>query len=371
MSATVPPSIWSAIQALANQAPWPPRDHVQAGLFVEEARVHALLPLLFEEADLPAVVVDVLAEMRAAQFIYRARKTIFDRVLEHATLAAGTEPFMVFKGGEYRYRLYPSPEFRPSQDIDVLVPLKALPEMARRFDAAGFTRFYSDAARHLAQYPELEYEVEGILVEIHTSLNYRLRVPIDYDCVWNRKVALAFPGGTTFRPLESDALLFHAVNMAKDEFSSPLLRYVDLWLMLRDDSSVLAAVVADARRWQAQRAVYGMLKLGSLLMPELESNESVKEALTSLLTPREKLGLDHFVLPDPRQERAGHHTGRARQLWRKLWLIDSPWRRAGYLGYHIYAKAAGKVLSLRDRRLAAPHRIHPTGVIETRPAKDR
>jgi hypothetical protein len=366
----VPTSIWAAVHRLANRREWPPASPDEARRFIEQANLDGLLPLLFEAPDLPSVVSSALIPFRALRHAFVRRAEVFDELTAKLLAVMADEPFVVFKGSDYRHRLYPRPDLRPSQDIDVLIPLDRAAPLTARFEAAHFLRYFSEGARgHLRHYNEFAFDLGGALVELHTSLNYRLRVPIDYEAVWRRRIPFEAGRLRAFRLSDSDALIFHAVNNAKDEFSAPLIRYVDLWLLLRDGAPGLEQAAEDARRWGVGRALYGTLELGRRVVPELDTPQ-VRAVLKSLLPARTRRFLDRRVLFDPGVEAAGHVRGRAVQLWRKFWLIETPWRRLAYVGYHLYASVAAALWALRTGHPRGSHAIDPaTGKAFTAPAE--
>jgi hypothetical protein len=367
----VPISIWDAVHRLATGREWPPASAEEARRFVEQANRDALLPLLFDAPGMPAAVATALVPFRALRQAFIRRAEVFDGLTAKLMALMEHEPFVVFKGSDYRHRLYPRPELRPSQDIDVLIPLERAAPLTARFEAAHLLRYFSEGARgHLRHYNEFAFDLGGALVELHTSLNYRLRVPIDYETVWERRVPFEAGPLRAFRLADSDALIFHAVNNAKDEFSAPLIRYVDLWLLLRDSAPGLEQAADDARRWGVARALYGTLELGRRVVPELDTPQ-VRAVLKSLLPARTRRFLDGQVLFDPRVEAAGHVRGRRVQLWRKFWLIETPWRRVAYVAYHLYASVAAALWSLRTGRPRGSHAIDPrTGEAFTERVRD-
>jgi hypothetical protein len=152
-----------------------------------------------------------------------------------------------------------------------------------------------------------------------------------------------------------DALAGHAVAMAKDEFSVPLIRYVDFWLMLQAAPDLLAQGIERAREWSAVRPLYGTLRQSLRLFPELATPE--REALARRCLGRPvRAFLDRFVLPSPADQGKPGVVTRTRQVWRKFWLMDSLARRLAFGFSHAYAVAAGRVLALRARRREAARR---------------
>lgn len=127
MKADVPPSLWPAVHRIAAGEGWPPSSEASADLLVREAARQGLLPLLFEEDASPAVVAAALERNRAWRRIHALRAELLENALRDLEGLLTGEPWLLLKGGDYRYRLYPRPWLRPMQDIDLLVPFRCLP----------------------------------------------------------------------------------------------------------------------------------------------------------------------------------------------------------------------------------------------------
>ena len=172
-----------------------------------------------------------------------------------------------------------------------------------------------------------------MIVEVHHSFLQRSRLRVDYDGVWERRVPCPPAGASAFRLDEADAVAYHALALAKDEFSAMFVRYVDWWLLLRGRPTLLAAAAQRAREWRARRAFFGALRQSAAFFPELAAAE-VQDVGRALLGPVARGWLARFVLPPSgEQGRAGVVT-RRRQLWRKFWLIDSVGNRVAFAARH-------------------------------------
>jgi len=134
-----------------------------------------------------------------------------------------------------------------------------------------------------------------------------------------------------------------------EEFSSQLIRYVDLFLLLQKYQDELGECVTRAKAWGMERALFGSLQLISNLFPAA-ATAPVKKAIDSLLDAPIRRFLVARVLPDPTKEPSGHVTGRHVQLWRKYSLIDRHWRRLALGAYSAYETAVGTAIEWRVRR---------------------
>jgi Uncharacterised nucleotidyltransferase len=187
-----------------------------------------------------------------------------------------------------------------------------------------------------------------VRVEIHRTFGHKIRTAVDYEDVWAHREP--FPAGDfearRLAPLH--AMGVHALNLAKDELSSPLIRFVDFFLMLRLWAELIPGLAALARAWKIERALYGSLRVTAALFPEIET-ERVTQAMESLLSPGARRFLDSFVIPDRLRTLSGHRDGRAVQVWRKGWLTDGAARRALFLGSWAW-RSARESLPIGSRR---------------------
>jgi hypothetical protein len=334
----VPEAVWAAVQAAAGGT-WPPEDDAGAERFLGQASREGLLPLLFDAASAPPAVAAALARSRALRHAAEARAEILARALrEVAALLAG-EPFVALKGADYALRLYRRPSLRPMQDLDILVPAERLEAVCARLRGGGLReRPRTAGARAAPSYYERAFLLGDAIVEVHQSFLHRSRHPVDYAAVWARRRPLPALGPDAARLDDVDAIAYHALAMAKDEFTVPLVRYLDLQLLLEAAPGALPAAVGRAREWRAARALCGALLGLARFFPGRE----VEAAAESLQGPLARRFLSRFVLPRAQERgRAGVVTRRV-QLWRKFWLLDGPARRLAFVLEHATASAAGR-----------------------------
>jgi hypothetical protein len=190
-----------------------------------------------------------------------------------------------------------------------------------------------------------------VVVEVHHSFVQRARHCIDYEGLWSRRVRVGGLRSEVFRLDDSDALAYHALSLAVDEFSVPLVRYLDLWLLLESRPESLAAAVERARGWRAARALYGALRQLFRLLPESRSEARAALAHRLVSGPGRRF-LEAAVLPRLEDHGRGKNMSRGVEVWRKLWLLDNSWRRISFLAYHAGALVAGRRLAARERALA-------------------
>ena len=336
----LPPSLWPLLHRLANGRDWPPRDDAEAARFVGAATHEGLLPLLFDEEAPPAPVVAALARQRVWKRVFEGRARTLREALVGLPALLGAEPFVVLKGGDYAERLYPRPDLRTMQDIDILVPRERRAAVDARLREAGMTQLFPGSpTHHVPWFSESVFDLGQVTLEVHDSFLPRVRHAVDYRALWERRRPLTVDGLATSRLDDVDALVYHGLSLAKDEFFARLIRYVDLWLMLQAVPGALAPAVARAREWQTVHAFYGCLQQAQGFLPELQ--DVLAPALAELLPAARRPFFDGRVLPSVAERSVVVPRRRGVQLWRKFWLIDSLRRRAGFGIQFGYALAIG------------------------------
>jgi hypothetical protein len=342
MKPELPASLWPLVHRAAAAEGWPPSSAAAADLLVAQAARQGLLPLLFDAHDgLPAVVRQGLQRQRVWQRVHSARTGRLQDTIGRLCRVLADEPLVLLKGADYMRRLYPRPELRPMDDVDLLVPRARIDEVCRRLEAAGLRpEFPAGPLSRLPSYHERVFDWDGVTVEVHHSFIQRARHRIDYDAVWERRAPLRGDGGDAARLSDADALAYHALALSIDAFAVPLVRYVDLWLMVSAAPDSLVPAAERAREWQAVHAFYGAFRQAFRFFPELRTAERAA-VVDGLLRRPARVFVDRFVLPRPR-EHGREKVGRGLRLWRKFWLMDNLRRRAGLALYHVYAVAAAR-----------------------------
>ena len=347
MAFALPSSFWPTVYRLARGREWPPESDEDAEALLDRVVPEGLLSLLIAEAELPPPVSRAIGRFRALDRSNELRMRVFEQSLEMVAHVLEGERIIVFKGTDYAYRLYPAPHLRPRQDIDLLVPRARAAAIFRRLLESGAKlHFPAGAIARVPSYHEAVFEVGNATVEIHHSIVQRTRNRVDYDGIWRRARPWKGFDSRLLQFDDADALLAHAINMISDQFSCPIFRHLDVWLLLRETPDVVPLAVERAHAWLTRRALYGALRQTSRYFPEFRG-AAVEEALQALVKRKSRAFLDRRVLPDPWSPR---RYGRAGQLWKKLWLIDDWPHRVGFFAYHLYASVAGAFLELRARR---------------------
>lgn len=322
----LPASFWPTVFRLATGGTWPPESPADARLLLEACSRHGLLPLLHAEADLPPLVERARDEAKGWKRILEVRARLFQDAILDVCAALGDEPVLLLKGSDYGQRLYPSRFLRPMQDIDILVPPERVDAVCERLREVGLVRRREFGAARDPAHHERVFFHGKVIVEVHQAFIQRPRHRVDYDAIWRRRVPAEVGGRRVYRLDDVDALAYHALSMSIDEFRTRLIRYVDLWLLLRQREGIALAAAERAREWQTARALYGALSLGCRLFPELRTDD-VRAAMTRALPARTRRFVDRWVLPRSSDLRRTGHPHRALQLWRKALLMDTATRR--------------------------------------------
>lgn len=304
----LPITLWPIVAA-SGDLPWPPQSDGDARRFVAHCASEGLLPILFEAQ--PADVSPALAGWRALNTANQHRTRTIARNIESLRELIGEE-FALLKGSDYGYRLYAAPELRPQVDIDVLVLRERVDAVTERLQR--FPRVYLHNTHRSPRWPDRSFDLGDVTLEVHHSIVQRSRARIDYDALWQRRVP--FRGAA--RLADVDALLVSVINIAKDDLATTLVRYLDLWLMLRSDASLFDAAAARADQWRITNAFDAVMRVLGTMFPDLA-------------IPRRRRAVFERVLPlrhaAVRRDRKRNVT-RRELLWRKFWLVDGVARRA-------------------------------------------
>lgn len=336
MNALLPPAFWPSAHRLTTGGAWPPAGVDGARLLVERCSWHGLLPLLFAESDLPPPVERARDEARGWQRILEVRARLFEEAMVALCVALGDEPAALLKGADYSQRLYPSRALRPMQDIDILVPADRIDAVCQRLRQAGLVPQRSIGAAGDPAHHERVFFLGKVIVEVHQAFIQPARHPVDYRGVLRRRVPMEVGGRPISRLDDVDALAYHALSMSIDQFHVRFIRYVDLWLLLRQREGVALAAAERARDWQAARALYGALSLACRLFPGFRTDD-VGAAMARALPPATRRFVDRWVLPRPSELRRTRNPHRALQLWRKACLMDTSRRRLTFALSHAAA----------------------------------
>lgn len=337
------PTLWPAVHRLATGADWPPASAEGARLFVERAMQESLLPLLAAERELPDSVRAAMTGMAAMLAAQRLRTRVIGTALSEVAELLGDEPFMILKGCDFAYRLYPSPELRPMADIDILVREHRMQRVAADLERRGMQRTYpAGAASRLGSHHEASFSIGNVTFEVHHRFIQKARHRIDYAAIWDRAVPLETPYFRALRLGDADAVAYQTLSIAIKYFTSPLIRYVDLWLLLQGREELLGEAARIAADWRARHAFYAALRHATRLFPDFRS-DAMERALGSVCSARTRAFLDERVIP---QIEAGKKRipPRSAQLWQKYWLMDNLGRRSWFALYHAAASLIGRAI---------------------------
>jgi hypothetical protein len=320
---------------MTNQ-PWPPTSSASANLFIEKCISHSLLPLLFAESELPPIVERARDAVAGWDQIFAARARLFHDAIATICEIFANQSLMLIKGADYAHRLYPDRHLRAMQDIDVLVPAAEFESACRLVENAGLVPQRRIGVTRDPGYHERVFFLGNIIVEVHQSFVQRPRHRIDYDAIWQRRVPLEAEGHRVSRLDDVDALLYQALTLAIDRYHVRLIRFVDLWILLRQREGIALAAAERARDWQIARAFYGSLSLACRLFPEFRTPD-VEAAMERALPSSTRRFVDRWVLPAPAEYLCTEPLPRMLQLWRAICLLDTFARIAGFARYRALA----------------------------------
>jgi hypothetical protein len=148
---------------------------------------------------------------------------------------------------------------------------------------------------------------------------------------------------SAYRLSDDDALLYHALGLAIKEFNVPLIRYLDLYLLVDRHEGDKRVLAERARAWRIERALFASIRQLTMVFPEIAPK--IEPLPDTLLSPRVKAILDTRVIRSPLRPRTA--PKRREQLWRKWQLMDGYRERLGFLIYHAWSLAAGRVMERR------------------------
>lgn len=359
----LPREIWPILCRLATSRAWPPQGDADITAFFGYAHRERLLPLLMADDDLPEQVIGAKSRFRALDALYRKRYELNRDSTLDLLRVLGPDSFVFYKGADYRHRIYDRPEQRPMMDVDLYIPWAQVPAAMKKLEAAGYPRKYTYWVAFSPQHYELSVVIDGVLIEIHRGFSQGVRAAVDYDGTWQRREWFERDGIAGYRLSPADAILAHAFHLAKDEFSSELVRYIDFYLMLQRYEGELETCVSRAKDWQIERPLFGALHITAAMFPASKT-AAVIRAMNGLLDQSTRQFLVDHILPDPKTEPSGWVSGRRIQLRRKFALMDRRWRRIAFVGYFIYEAVASRLFEWRVR--LSGQKIPPRSMVHLR-----
>lgn len=274
---------------------------------LELADNQQLAPLLYRRLQargLESYVPDaVLAALRR-----RVRTSAMRNLAVYASLArilalleARGIPVIVLKGAYLAEAVYREVGLRPMIDVDLLVPIDTVSEVAKIFEDDGYR-------------PLQPYTLEVVLAELHhlpryvkplhTSyeVHWNLQPPGDpwsvaVDGFWDRAVPTQLAGLETLALSKADSLLYLCSHVAYGhQFTGGLRAFCDIAETIRRDSGELEwdEVVERAQSLGWQRGVWAVLKQAR----EMVGARIPRAALDAL----EPDGVSSDVLRDAREQ---------------------------------------------------------------------
>lgn len=209
-------------------------------------------------------------------------------------------------------------------DVDVLIHPEDRDGVVARIEARGGRRRYSRARQLARDTPDYAFDLGSGTLEVHHVIVHRTSARIDYDAIWAS--AVRTPRG--LRLSDADALVTAAINIAKDNLSTSLLRFVDLWLMVSSDLAVVPEALARARQWKVLNALHTVLRMTELLFPDIDLKLPPRARFDSLASNAVS---------------ASGRPGLVERFRRKYWLIDRIDLRARYFFATVMAIGYGAV----------------------------
>ena len=337
------PSLWRAIHELATGTSWPPANDETAAAFLDRVNQESLLPLYFDDPPDEPLLPPVNARFRALERAHAARSRMIVAALGRLAVLLAGEPFIVLKGCDLAFRIYPRPELRPMADIDVLVPVGDMRRVADRLVGEGLQRVYpAGPASRVDSHHEAVFTIDNVTVEIHHRFIQRSRHRIDYDGVWKRALPYEAPGVRALRLSAADAVAYLTIGICLKYFVSPLIHYADLWRLVEDEGDEVVRDAGElATQWRAKHAFYAALRFGSRVFPELAADR-FEVPMRRSLGSFSRAWMDRYVVP-PRPVGPKVMPSRAAQLWRKFWTMDSMYRRSSLLAEQAAATVRGRL----------------------------
>lgn len=343
------PSLWPVLQHLANDRPWPPTTAEAADRFVARANQESLLPLLASEKELPPSVVDAIRRSGALVAAHRVRSSMIATALARTAELLDGERYIVLKGCDFANRLYSRFDMRPMADVDILVAEGEMLRVARLLELRGVKRQPAPTiVWHAPSHHEIALSVGDVTLEVHQGFVQKERHRIDYSALFERAMPFEAPGVRALRLADADAFAYETLSIAIKYFASPLIRVVDMWLLLERDPATLERSAARAVEWRAAHAYYATLRFAARVFPEFREAR-FESVMRNVVSPRLAKFLDERVVPLPAR---GIRTApqRPEQLWQKFWLLDDAVRRTAFLAGYARAFAVGALRAAINRR---------------------
>jgi hypothetical protein len=202
--------------------------------------------------------------------------TVFHELGQMARLfEARGIPLLLLKGAHLALAVYESPAGRVMGDVDCLVPLDRIGEIAPLMEALGYEprREFQPEADLDAQHhmPRFTNPATKVMVEVHWAITpSHRRHYVDVKELWERAVTLRLPGGVEVLGLAAEDLLLHLCMHAtlQHQLMAGLRPLCDIaQVIARAGEGLRWNLVAErAERWGWERGVYLALYLARELL---------------------------------------------------------------------------------------------------------
>jgi hypothetical protein len=253
---------------------------------VRHHRIAPLAHVVLRDVS-PDVAVRLRADRDAAISMHLRTCSVLDRL----ALLLPDVPWATFKGPVLSELAHPVPGLRSYRDLDLLVPPRALREVASRFAEAGWT--VADRAETLTL-PEVRGEMHwrtpaGVMIDLHWSMfnmaAERRRLPVSTDHLLARRRATRL-GLTSAPVLDPVDAFVHVCLHAAMSGADRMLMLLDVDQLCRQALD-WDALVERARQWRAASAVGLVLRrtrsvLGTPVPPDIDRRLGTSRAFASV-----------------------------------------------------------------------------------------
>ena len=191
-----------------------------------------------------------------------ARVSEVAQTLSTALAGSGIESVLL-KGSALARSIYPEPWLRPMDDVDILVPERAMADVQRIFAGLGLQlrppRTRAERLNHHWPLAAMEWQGRTVFIEVHQRvLNTRLGRPLALDALQRPLVRLETPEGVAWSLHPED---FLATQLVRFRHLTEILRAISV-----ADVVGLAEVYCETIDWDRLRhRVPGLMQIFSAL----------------------------------------------------------------------------------------------------------
>ena len=228
-------ALWTGAEARTAWAKWQESENLAALDFSS----WQLLPLAWRNLTAQGVADGVLEECRGFHRYHWARN---QRLLRQAATWAGAwqargVPVVVLKGAALAAGTYPDCGTRPMADVDLLVPVDRVQEVAAELQADGWQPehdYLAWADVSLETLQSFNWQRGADHLDLHWHVLHRCTRPEVTRLFWERTQSLALPGGAALQLAPEDALL-HVYSHGVQYSPQPPFRWLAdvAWILRR------------------------------------------------------------------------------------------------------------------------------------------